>query len=248
LLLLAYLAIAGKQDREKLATLFWWDAVAPRNNLSSTLTRIRPKLPDVIQTDKNKTFVWVDLPTDYQQLKDALTAKDYQQATKLYTGTFLQGFNLPNLGEELEEWRIETQDELLNDVREAYLKLAEKEASQSNFRQASEHAEEAYKLSTLGLEPEELNRYYTLLLLNNSPLVKKIEQDADSYGITLKQTQDEAKRQLKRTFLGREKEIERLESLENGQWAWVKGGVGIGKSSLLKKLEGNHLISRSKLS
>ena len=53
--------------------------------------------------------------------------------------------------------------------------------------------------------------------------------------------------QYQPTLLGRERELERLRSLRGGEWAWLRGGSGMGKTALLKTLTGHQLMARSGL-
>ena len=61
-LLLAYLAIEGRQPRERLARLFWPGARHPRNRLSVALHRLRSALPDALEA--NDDVVEARIATD----------------------------------------------------------------------------------------------------------------------------------------------------------------------------------------
>ena len=246
LLLLAYLALEGSKDRQFLSELFWWNASNPRNNLSSTLTRLRSHVPNNVHADNYR--VWVSLDIDIRELKTAFDQNRYQDAVALYTGSFLEGIHISDLNQELEEWIYVTREFYAKRVRLAFLKRAEQEAKRSNFEEASSYAEQAYTLkSTPPLEPEELNRYYTLLILDDNEIAHTIRREAEEYGIRLNQTQEQAKSQLEQPFIGRENELERIKALQSGEWAWVRGGLGMGKTSFLKNMEGTYLKGRSGL-
>ena len=51
----------------------------------------------------------------------------------------------------------------------------------------------------------------------------------------------EARSRLRQVFVGRSREIETLSALNSGEWAWLKAGTGLGKTSLLQQLPGRYL-------
>ncbi|MEZ4607927.1 MAG: hypothetical protein R2865_14335 [Deinococcales bacterium] len=118
----------------------------------------------------------------------------------------------------------------------------------ADFAKAAECAEKAYRLIEAGdPEPESLIRYYTLLCSANHPLARDIKELAAGYDINLEIQSDKAQSHLKRFFLNRELELTKLQGLEEGQWAVVYGGSGMGKTVLLKELNGHYLPARSGL-
>jgi predicted ATPase len=195
LLLLAYLALEGPKERRFLAELFWLGATDPLNRLSTALARLRKVAPQLVGADE--TRVWTEIETDAQQLLSAVEGGEDEKVLSLYAGPFLEGVYLQGWGEELEEWVYGTREYLAERVRTILLKLAEKEASQARFDSAAKRAETAYKLPGASVpEPEDLPRFYALMLAGNSPYANELCQEAEGYGIALMASSEEAKAQL----------------------------------------------------
>jgi tetratricopeptide (TPR) repeat protein/energy-coupling factor transporter ATP-binding protein EcfA2 len=246
LLLLAYLAIGGRRDRKHLATLFFPKNADRLNNLSITLSRLRKAAPGIIEADE--TRVWTNVNTDVQQLLTALENHDLKTALGHYQGMFLEGVNIDDCGEELELWMFEQRELLAGHMRRLYLVNAEQEASRGNFETASQYAETAY-LFPGAPEPEleDLRRLYPLLLVGGSPETAHVRQEAETFGLKLQSNLETIRSQYQPVLLGRERELERLRALREGEWAWVRGGSGMGKTTLLKTMSGHQLMARAGL-
>ncbi len=246
LLVLSYLAVEGSKDRRYLSEFFWAGASDGLNSLSRALSQFRKDAPGAVEADEQR--VWTNVESDVQEFLNALESKNYSGAVDLYKGAFLDGAYLQDWGEELEEWIYQTREDLATRAQEALLQLAEDDAARGRFAESSRNAERAFELpGAPAPEPESLSRYYALLIAGNSPLAAKVKEEADSYGISLKLKSDEAKGKLQSTFVGRDKERGKLEHLSKGQWAWVSGASGMGKTALLKSLSGTYLQARSGL-
>jgi tetratricopeptide (TPR) repeat protein len=242
LLLLAYLALEGPKPRRVLADLFFMDTADAFNSLSRAVSYLRRDAPGSIESDEKR--VWTTLECDVKHLFALLEAKDLEGAITLYKGMFLEGFDLP-LGEELEEWLYAKREHLAGRLQSAMLTLAEQSATRGDFAAASKRAEQAYLLeSAPELEPEALSRFYALFVAGNSSYVAQVRATAKEFDIDLSQTTLQSQHRLHKPFLGRKRELERLARLETGQWAWVKGGAGIGKTSLLQQAQGYYLPGR----
>ncbi|MFC6920235.1 tetratricopeptide repeat protein [Meiothermus taiwanensis] len=233
LLLLAYLALEGPKPRRFLAELFWPEAADPLNSLAVALAKLR-KL-GVAYSDESRA--WVDLECDALALQDALRAGRWEEGIALYKGPFAEGLRSGEVGSELEEWVYEVRERLAREVRQACLVLAEKAATQANFAEAAGYAEQAYRVAGAPpLEPEELPRVYRLLLAGEHPLAETLEREARELGITLGGSSQAARGRLRQELVGRERELAALLALEEGAWAWVRGGAGLGKTTLLHEL------------
>jgi tetratricopeptide (TPR) repeat protein len=242
LLLLAYLAVEGPKPRRTLADLFFMDTADAFNSLSRAISYLRRDAPGSIESDEKR--VWTTLGCDVKHLLALLETKDLEGAIALYNGMFLEGFDLP-LGEELEEWLYAKREHLAGRVQSAMLTLAEQSAARGDFASASKRAEQAYLLeSAPEPEPEALSRFYALFVAGNSSYVAQVRATAKEFDIDLSQTTLQSQQRLHKPFLGRKRELERLARLETGQWAWVRGGSGIGKTSLLQQLQGQYVPGR----
>lgn len=92
LLLLAYLALEGPQDRETLAALLWPELkrVDALNNLRVTLCGVRRKLPGVLETGRVQVRC-APLRTDVAAFEAALAGGDLAGAARLWRGPLLDG-------------------------------------------------------------------------------------------------------------------------------------------------------------
>jgi tetratricopeptide (TPR) repeat protein len=245
LLLLAYLALEGAKPRRYLADVFFMEASDRMNSLSRALSYLRQEVPGVIEADNKR--VWSAVNCDASELLSLTDSRQFEKCLELYQGAFAADYDL-GLSEELEEWLYAKREYLAATMREGLLHLAEDLARHGDFAKAAKHAEYAYTLAGAGeLEPELLGRYYALLSAAESPYATKLKTEASEYGINLAATPETTRMQLHPVFIGRDRELGRLKNLEPRHWAWVKGGVGIGKTSLLKQLSGHYLPGRNGL-
>ena len=247
LLLLSYLVLAREaKHRSYLAELFWSEAADGLNSLSNALTQLRGVLGSgCILADEER--VALNLASDVQAFQAALEAAEYERATALYEGAFLEPINPHKLSQELEEWVLETRDTLEKGMQSSYAQLAEGEAAENRFEGAAERVETALKLSINEPEPNILSRYYSVLVAAEHPLAAKLAHAAAEDGILLEQSSEEARQSLRRSFVGRKRERDYLETLNTGSWVWLRGAAGMGKTSLLKTLSGTYLPARSGL-
>ncbi|MGL4608865.1 MAG: tetratricopeptide repeat protein [Trueperaceae bacterium] len=235
LLLLAYLSLEGTKTRRFIADLFWSDANNPMNNVAVATSKLR-KLGLL---DGDDTKLWVTVPCDATKLREQLQAGQLS-AVQDYTGAFLDSFDLHYYAGELEEWVYTTRETLAHEVRAALLQLAEQCASIGQFDLAAQHAERACKLPGAALlEPEDMARLHLILLAAQHPYQEVLEREAKEMGLPLHKDTDQAKKQLRRSVIGREGELARLRALEPGGWLWLKGGPGIGKTVVLRELATN---------
>ncbi len=245
LLLLTYLALEGPKERRYLAQLFWPGASDPMNSLSAALTRLRKSVGAV---EADEVRVWTKVTTDTADLLSALGSDNLEQALTLYNGPFLHGAFLSDWSVELEEWVYATREDLAERVRRGSLKLAEREAAGGHFAAAARRAEVAHTLDGAPeYEPEELTRLHLILQAGESPLAARVRDEATAFDLELSMSTGEARARLQRVLVGRQRELARLEQLEPGAWAWVRGGAGMGKTALLKSVPGVYLPGRSGL-
>ena len=243
LLLLAYLASEGKQTRKRVAELFWPTGKDPLNNLSRLLKDLRKAEPDSFWSDND--FVEARVQADTTEFQAAVRSKNYQKAADLYQGAFLETVH-PSENIELEEWLYRTREVLARQAQEALLNVAEAEAQKGAFFVAARQAEKAFGLLS-DSEPETLRRIYTFLVAGESALTSRVQQEAAEYGVKLNLLKEEARLGFQRTFVGRKAELERLETLGPGSFAWLQGATGMGKTALLESLPGTYLPARDGL-
>lgn len=234
LLLVAYLSLEGPRPRKFMAELFWPGATNPMNSLAVALKKLREA--GIAEADTVR--VWATLECDAQTLREHLRSGRWGEAVALYAGSFADGVATEEIGEELEEWLYSTREALAGEVRSALLTLAEHEAAGGRFTEAAARAEAAYRMPGVApLEAEELIRLYRLLLAAEHPLKETLEREAKELEIGLATSAEVARGKLRQTLIGRRRELETLLALEPGEWAWVRGGDGMGKTALLRELE-----------
>jgi predicted ATPase len=253
LLLLVYLALEGPQNRRHLAELFWPDAADPMKSLTVALTRLRQGAPNVVDADNVRA--WATVKTDAQEMLGRLEGGKLEEALTLYQGPFLEGFYLPDWSAELEEWVYKTREFLGGQVREALLGLAEREAREGQFVTSAKYAEAAYGLPGAPTpEPEDLPRFYNFMLAGESLQIARVRQEAQSYGLKLTLSAEEARKQWQQklerpiysklpsratAFVGRDLELTELATLlseQDCQLLTLMGPPGVGKTRLALQL------------
>jgi predicted ATPase len=250
LVLLSYLSLEGSQQRRHVAELFWPDGNHMKS-LSMTLTRLRQGAGEVVEADDKKT--WTTLSSDAKELLESLDKSQWQQASDLYKGAFLEGVVLEDWSSELEEWVYSTREYLAERVQYALLNLAEEAAKKQDFKTVANLAERAYKLPGLaGTEVASLKRLYLLLTAGQSMLAPEVRKEAESYGLTLQLTSEEARASFKvetkspntlpmrgTSFVGRDEELTELAMLlnkPNVSLLTLLGPAGVGKTRLALQL------------
>lgn len=134
LALLAMLAAStrGGITRDKLIAYLWpeTDDERARRSLSDSIYRINKALGDdtVLAAGDEVRLDPERLPSDVAAFRDALDVEDWERATRLYDGPFLDGFHLPNSGE-FERWLDAERDELARRYAAALEALAEERAA-----------------------------------------------------------------------------------------------------------------------
>lgn len=184
LLLLAYLATEGAKERRHLWQIFWPKASDPANSLRAALRSLKRGVPSALETDG--TLLAPRLQTDVQDLLRALEHGAPEQVLSLYRGAFLEGVHLTDLGLELEEWIYATREFLAKRVRACYLRFAESNPTHGHRESVVAYAERAYLAGAPALEPEEIERLYTLLMGTGSAYATCLRLEAEDLGLTLR--------------------------------------------------------------
>lgn len=251
LLVLTFISLENNSLRNRVAELFWMHKESDKQirSLDEALRRLRRKISvDIVKTVSGKLQTPVE--TDVHKLRQAILKKNYQQALELYKGSFLTGierWQRLTLSNELEEWIINTREELHNQIREAMLCVGEELAFKENFLEASDFAQRAFELSIEATypDPNDFVRMHTFMLA--AELIDKAEQVKETatelYDIAelnFAKHPTEARQRLTKTLLpenpclvGRERQlVEVLELLKKHSLVTLMGLGGVGKSSL----------------
>ncbi len=254
-LLLAYLALEGPQERRHLSELFWPGPNNALRNLSTTAIRLKAAAPGIVEGDGVR--VWTSVDCDASALLTTLEDQELRNGIETYEGPFLDGLASKGLSSELEEWVYQTREFIASRVREALLNLAEVEASQGRFRQASKQAERAYLLAGApALEPQEYKRLHVLMVAGGSLRAEEVRKEALDFDLTLVVSAAGAKDQLRlldrgdhrsslrnlpfrrTSFVGRELELSEVAELmahNECRLLSVVGPGGVGKTRLALK-------------
>ena len=200
LLLLAYLAVEGPKSRRFMSELLWGAASQPMNSLRVALSQLRTGAPGSLIEDGGRLACGAS--SDTQLLTDLLERGDVDGATALYSGAFLDGFDLKGAaaagaGVELEEWVFATREYLAERLRNGFLKVAEQDAAVGDFASAARRAEAALDISGAPpLEPLEVERLHLLLAAVGSGRRTELERYAREYGIHLMVGREDARARL----------------------------------------------------
>ena len=232
LLLLTYLVLEGPKPRRFLAELLWPGATDPMNSLAVSLSKLRRL--GVVGADDLRA--WPTVACDVQGLQDALLNGDSSKTKEQYVGAFLEGV-ISECGAEYEEWALGWRETLAAQVRSSMIDGAEELAGRGQFEMAGQRAERALHLpGAPALDSGDLIRISTLLMAAQHPARELLERECRELGVHVQGSPEAARARLRRTQLGRSRELERLLGLDLGTWAWVRGGAGMGKTSLLREL------------
>lgn len=244
LLLLAYLAVEGPQDRRFLAELFWPNAADSRQSLTVALSQLRAAAPTLVRSEGGR--VYSDVPNDAALLREAIINHQWERAAELYEGSFLAGVDVEPGNLELEEWAYATRELLALSAQGALVELAQRALTGSDLRAVSRFAERAVKLAPdCGGDPARLRRLVALLSAVDSPRLGALRKEAEALGLSmpepLTQHANAALYMLPADptpFVGREAELTSLAALLEGgaRLVTITGLGGMGKTRLAVEL------------
>jgi DNA-binding SARP family transcriptional activator len=126
LALIAYLALEGRQGRDRLATLLWSDADTERARgaLRRTLSTVRTVIGDALVTDGLSVELMPGtVEVDVQQFRELLALGRLEAAVSAYTGDLLDGFSVRD-SPDYEEWQAGARDGLRGELASALDQLA----------------------------------------------------------------------------------------------------------------------------
>ena len=257
LLLLSYLGLEGRKERRRVAELLWPKAKDPLASLATDISRLRKGCGEVVGADDK--HIWATLATDAGTLLGALEADDIERALTSYRGPFLSGVYVNDWSVELETWVYSTREFLAARVSEAYLHLGEVEAGAGDFGAGARYAEKACAVpGSGGLEPDLLERVYTLLIADQHPRTEEIARTARDFGFEPTLTPTKARAYLRpaphllptrgTSFVGRAAETQQISDFlesENRELRLLSlvGLAGMGKTRLAVQAA-NHVIRR----
>ncbi|MDX2006886.1 MAG: tetratricopeptide repeat protein [Meiothermus sp.] len=185
LLMLAYIALEGPQERRRLAELFWTEGETQKRlgQLSVVLNQLKKEggagiIPDKAGLDP----IPVRLKCDAVEFVELMEQGQLEQALELYSGSFLHDLGKPlvdlEVSPELLDWILEQREVLAQKAQSALLQLAEAQLSKGDRREARTLAERAYSLPDAPqMEPATLSRLQHLLAQTGSSLASNLETD-----------------------------------------------------------------------
>ena len=187
LAVLSYLALAGSQDRDHLANLFWHNNKSGLNSLSTTLARIRAAVPDAVWAEGHSR-VGTDIATDVDDLSWAVERMDTNAIAKLYEAPFLGSLRLRGQSVEFENWVLAERSSLASMVEVVLLQRASQLFDAGNFLAAANTAERAWEISCRDgfPSPDYVELYHRILASGARPSARSVRGVAEEFGIDLR--------------------------------------------------------------
>jgi predicted ATPase len=216
LVLLAYVALEGEQNRDHLRELFFPNASDAAGSLRSTINRVRQILPTAFEGSGSRLKAAV--ACDAAEVLFALEHQDLERAVELYTAPFLENLELSDVHPELLEWVESMRTYLARGIVEAHLTLAERSVEQLALRHHLEAARNTAGFENL--EPAWLERIATLESLNLETAKPLVISNNLGQSLT--------------SFIGRARESAHILELlqEEARLVTLVGPGGVGKTRL----------------
>jgi len=182
--MLAYLAVKPGQlvSRDKMAGLLW-SSTAPeqaRQSLRQTLSTMRRELaavsPQKILVEEgdflslDASLVYCDV-VEFETLVATGTAEALDPATRLYTGDFLDGFQIDE--EKFDQWVLAERDRLHRMALRAHAHLAEQLTRSGSLDEAVAIAQQSLRLDPL---QESMHRTLMRLYQQSGDLLNALQQ------------------------------------------------------------------------
>lgn len=183
--LLAYLAIKPSQlvSRDKMASLLWSGSgpEQARQSLRQLLSTLRKELtqisPDAKLLVEESDFLGIDAAmitadvSEFESLLGTGTEEALTQATEIYRGDFLDGFQLAE--DKFDQWVLAERDRLHRAALRAHSQLAEILARRGAIDEAVSVAQRALRIDPL---QESMHRTLMKLYLQSGDLVNALQQ------------------------------------------------------------------------
>ncbi|HEX8154703.1 MAG TPA: response regulator [Thermoanaerobaculia bacterium] len=182
--MLAYLGVRPAQlvSRDKMAGLLW-SSTAPeqaRQSLRQTLSSLRKELARISKQKilveegdflaLDATLVHVDA-AELESLINANTDESLTKATELYSGDFLDGFQIDE--ERFDQWVIAERDRLHRLAIKAHANLIERHTKANRIDEAVETAQRSLRLDPL---QEPVHRSLMKLFMQSGDLANALQQ------------------------------------------------------------------------
>ena len=163
--ILAFLAIDGRQPRDRIAAMLWPDAGADRSRgaLRRTLSAIRTSpIGEALEADTSTAALREDVSHDVRKFRDLRARGEHARAVREYAGDLLAGFALRD-APDFEAW-VEAQSEALRaELADSLETLIRDERDAGRPSKALGHAKRWLELDPLNeAAHRELMRLYAL--------------------------------------------------------------------------------------
>ena len=147
LALVAFLALEGRQARDRLAALCWPDADSERARgaLRRTLSTLRSALGDALVTDGRSAELAAGVDVDAVRFRRLVADGRLDDAVAAYEGDLLEGFTLRD-APDFDEWQAAQREHLRTALAGVLERLVQREADPS---QALPHAQRWLALDAL---------------------------------------------------------------------------------------------------
>jgi DNA-binding SARP family transcriptional activator len=138
--LIAYLAVNGETNRDKLADLLWSELnqTDARRNLRQRLYELKTKIPSqILSTQGDMVRLETPIKTDLSWYQTQLESGDFEAAVQVWRGAFLDALEIPG-ADGFQDWLENTRTELSASYHEALRQVASTREANGDLRGALE--------------------------------------------------------------------------------------------------------------
>ena len=173
--------VAGEQYLELWEKTKGRTGSQKKNNLRDALSKLKSVIGESLEVDNKE--VATSMNSDLKEFRKAFREGNLAKASKLYSGHFLKDIEEELNGttfyidRDLSNWISNARESLAREAYKVKFDLAKREVCLGKIEEGTNVAEQAWRIcKEFGLEDEKLIDLHKILVDNNSPLAKEVEE------------------------------------------------------------------------